>query len=404
MKTTNWTYSEFQMFLGLKKSGKTYKEIGEILYKTFGNIRSPDSLKHKLKRTNWTTLSNDRKKKDKLIENLNDLEAEKEKIIERTLANNERFTQRENARTEIIIDNIKSCLYRLPKPKKSDITYISKKPRKNKYTAEHVGVMVSDMHIGASYSYEETGGLSQYSLEIFKKRLQKMKIALLEIVERHRGMYELPELHIFSLGDVIAGAPGCGAWNDRYISLDIMQQVTEGTYALRDLIATWSTAFKKVTFYGIYGNHGRCGKKGQFKTSDNWDKMCYDMLKLSLAEYNNIEWDIPKTWWLNPRIQGHSFYLCHGDGIKGTTLSGVEKAESKIAGMLEQRLDYFLMGHFHSPAEIQTNSSRVIMNGSFMGGDMYSLRDLGKNSAPEQKVFGIHKKKGITWTYNIYLD
>jgi len=404
-KTSVWTDDEAQMFRNLKTAGKPYREIGETLYAAFGIFRSEDSLKNKWRSTDWSALSKTREKKKKLVEDLTDKEAEKEKVIERTLANQARFVQRETARTDVIIDNVKSALYRLPKPKKSDITYTPRaKAKTNKYTAEHVGIMVSDMHIGASYDYDDTGGLSRYNLGIFKKRLNTLKLALLEITERHRTMYDLPELHIFSLGDIVAGSPGSGQWNDNDIDLAIMEQVTEGTYALRDLISTWSTAFKKVTFYGIYGNHGRIGKKGQTKTSDNWDRFCYQMLELSLSEYDNIEWHLPKTWWLNPQIQGHSFYLCHGDGVRGTTLAGVEKAESKIAGMLEQRLDYFLMGHFHSPAEIQTNSSRVIMNGSFMGGDMYSLRDLGKNSAPEQKIFGIHKKKGITWTYNIYLD
>ena len=402
-KIVPWTTDESNMFMNLKKAGKPYKEIGELLCSAYGVFRSEDSLKNKWRSTDWSNLAKVREKKKKLVADLTDKEAEKNAVIEKTLANNERFVRREIARTDVIIDNIKSCIYRLPKPKRSDITY-TPSTRKKKYTAEHVGIMISDMHVGASYSYDETGGLSQYNLDIFKERLLRLKLALLEIVERHRGMYELPELHIFSLGDVIAGSPGSGAWNDNYIQLDTIQQITEGTHSLRDLLATWSTAFKKINFYGIYGNHGRVGKKGQTKTSDNWDRLCYDMLKLSLSEYDNIVWNIPKTWWLNPIIQGHSFYLCHGDGIRGTTLSGVEKAESKIAGMLEQRLDYFLMGHFHSPAEIQTNSSRVMMNGSFMGGDMYSLRDLGKNSAPEQKIFGIHKKKGITWTYNIYLD
>ncbi len=401
---SKWTDAETQLLYNLKTAGKQYREIGDVLDRNFGHRNySPDSLRNRWKRTNWSEFKNNQITKIQLVETLTDKEIEKEKIIERTLANNQRIVLREEARTEVIIDNIKSCIYRLPKPKRDDITY-TPKPQTKKYTAEHVGVMVSDMHIGASYSYDETGGLSQYNLEIFKKRLEKMKLSLLEITERHRGMYELPELHVFALGDVIAGEPGCGQWNDNYITLDTIQQAIEGVHAFRDLIATWSTAFEKVTFYGIYGNHGRVGKKGQTKASDNWDRFCYEMVQIALVDYDNIEWHIPKTWWLNPQIQGHSFYLCHGDGIKGTTLAGVEKAESKVAGMLNQRLNYFLMGHFHSPAEIQTNSSRVIINGSFMGGDMYSLRDLGKNSAAEQKVFGIHKKKGITWTYNIYLD
>lgn len=388
-----WSIAEKQTLYRLRIVGTAYRDIQPVMDKEHGlRNYSERVLRQEWSRTDWS-ISTAR----------DDLDDEKEKIIERTLANSQRVVRRDDARTAVIIDNIKSAIYRLPKPTTKDVTY-TPKSRSRKYTAEHVGIMVSDMHIGASYSHEETGGLSQYSLEIFKRRLQKMKHGVLEIVERHRGMYELPELHIFSLGDIIAGEPGAGQWNDNYIHLDVMEQVVEGVCALRDLVATWASAFQKVTFYGIYGNHGRVGKKGQTKSSDNWDRFCYAMLQISLSNYANIEWHIPKTWWLNPTIQNHSFYLCHGDGIKGRTLVAIEKIESKVAGMLGQRLDYFLMGHFHSPAEIQTNASRVIINGSFMGGDMYSLKDLGQNCAAEQKVFGIHERKGITWTYNIYLD
>ncbi len=205
-KIAIWTEDEAQMFLNLKNAGKSYKEIGETLFTAFDNFRSEDSLKNKWRSTDWSNLAKVREQKKKLVANLTDKEAEKNAIIERTLANNERFVRRETARTDVIVDNIKSCLYRLPKPKKNDITYTPS--RKKTYTAEHVGIMISDMHIGASYSYDETGGLSQYNLDIFKKRLLRLKLALMEIVERHRGMYELPELHVFSLGDVIAGSPG----------------------------------------------------------------------------------------------------------------------------------------------------------------------------------------------------
>ncbi|KKK55608.1 hypothetical protein LCGC14_3072840 [marine sediment metagenome] len=76
-----------------------------------------------------------------------------------------------------------------------------------------------------------------------------MEHALFEIVERHSKMYDLPELHIFSLGDVVAGSPGAGQWNDNYIELGITDQFAEGCQALHNLIAKWATAFKKVNFY-----------------------------------------------------------------------------------------------------------------------------------------------------------
>jgi hypothetical protein len=404
--SNTWTDDEIKLLHSLKTAGKKYDEIGEVLSKTFGlRNYSQDSLKHRWARTNWTTFHNGQEAKKKLVNDLTDLETEKQKVIDKTLENNQRIMRREHARTHVIIDNLKSAIYRLPKPKPSELTY--KPTVKQQYTAEHVGLMLSDMHIGASYTFDDTGGLSEYNFEIFKRRLERLKRGVLEIAERHRTMYELPVLHVFSLGDVVAGAVGSGAWNDNYIDMSITDQLVAGVQALHNAVATWASAFPKIVFYGIYGNHGRVGKKGQSKSFDNWDRVCYDIVKTALSNYDNIEWHIPKAWWLNPRIQGHSFYLCHGDGIRssmGIPYYGVERAEAKIAGMMEQRLDYVLMGHFHSPAEIQTNSSRVMMNGSFMGGDMYSLQDLGKNNLPEQKIFGIHKKRGITWTYNIYLD
>ena len=407
MNISPWTEDESQMLFNLKKSKKSYKEIAQLLDASFGRrTYTENSCKKKWNDTNWDIFSAKKEKSSLRIEEIDDMDTEKQKVIETTLSNNARIAKREEARTQIIIDNCKSAIYRLPKPKKSNIVY-TPKSKSTKYKAEHVGIILSDLHIGEEFTLQDTGGLSEYNLDIFKRRLAKLKKATLEIIERHRHMYELPHLHVFCLGDIVAGSIGAGAWNDNYIRLSIYDQVFHGTEALRDVLSTWSNMFKKVSFYGVHGNHGRVGKRGQEKISTNWDRIVYNHVRTSLEAYPNIEWHIPEAWWLQRLIQQHNFYLCHGDGIRGSMgipYYGIERAEAKIAGLMEQKVDYILMGHFHSPAEIQTNSSRIVISGSFLGGDMYSLKDLGRGSVPEQKIFGIHEKKGITWTYNIYLD
>lgn len=406
MKFIPWTEDESQMLFNLKKAKKSYKEIANLLRSSFGRrTYSENSCKKKWNDTNWETFIIKKNHKVVKLEEYEDMDVEKQKIIDTTLVNSARILKKESARTQIIIDNCKSAIYRLPRPKQAQLSY--KSSSSSKYKAEHVGIILSDLHIGEDFTLQETGGLSEYNLNIFKKRLSKLKQVTLEIIERHRHMYELPHLHIFCLGDIVSGSVGSGAWNDNYIRLSIYDQVFHGTEALRDVISTWSTMFKKVSFYGIYGNHGRVGKRGQEKTSANWDRIIYSHVNTSLENYSNIEWHIPEAWWLQVSIQKHNFYLCHGDGIRGSMgipYYGIERAEAKIAGLMNEKPDYILMGHFHSPAEIQTNTARVLLNGSFAGGDMYSLKDLGKGCTPEQKMFGIHEKKGITWTYNIYLD
>lgn len=403
---TKWSMQEMLLLYKLKNANKTYPEIADFLAQTEG--RRPynaNCCKKKWHETDWEKIIRDIDTQQDKLQELDDKEAEKHRIIESTLINQERLIRRDRARTDLIIEALKSAIYRLPAPKSTDITYNS--PKQEKYTAEHVGLVLSDLHIGSSYSLEDTGGLSEFDLNIFHKRLENLKRSITRIIERHKLMYDLPELHIFCLGDIVAGMENAGQWSSSYINLDIYDQMLYGVKSLRDFIATLSGAFPRVNFYGVFGNHGRVGRRGDNKVSTNWDRICYEFLKMSLIEYDNIYWEIPTAWFLQKKIQRHNFFISHGDGIRGSMgipHYGVERAEKNIAGMMDERPDYFLIGHFHSPAEIQTNSSKIIMNGSFIGGDIYSLRELRRCDRAEQKMFGIHQKHGVTWTYNIHLD
>ena len=405
--TGPWTIEEMTMLYNLKVAGKQYPEIADILSKAFSNTRvyTPNSLQKKYASTDWNFFHEEKRR----LEEKADQEAteinEKRKLIDTAVETHERFIRREEARTGVMIDAMQSAIYRLPKPKSSEILY--KKPSNRKHSPEHVGVILSDLHIGACHTLEDTGGIAEFNLEIFKERLEIMKVTVLDIVERHRHLYDIPVLEAFVLGDIVAGMNDAGQWSSNYINLDIWDQMMEGVAALRDVLSTWSTAFEKINFYGIYGNHGRVGRRGQEKTSVNWDRLAYEFCKLSLHDYDNIEWVIPKAWFHQVEIMNHSFHLIHGDGIRGSMgipFYGVERAQSNISAVMDNIPDYLLMGHFHTPAELQTTGSRVIMNGSFMGGDMYSIKDLRRCDKAEQKLFGIHPKQGVTWTYNIQLE
>ncbi len=402
---SKWTVEEMILLYNLKKADKSFPEIVEIMRTSQGRRDyTANSLQKKWSQTEWNVVLSEFEKQQFDALETKDKDIERDKIIEDTLSTQDRLVKRELARTDIIIKGIKSSIYRLPKPKSSSLAYSPS--TKKTYTDEHIGLVLSDLHIGAAHTLEETGGLGEFNLEIFKRRLDNLKNSILKIRDRHSLMYNIPELHIFCLGDIVAGMEDAGAWSASYLDMDIYDQMVEGWSCLRDFIATMTKAFPKVSFYGIYGNHGRVAKKTQ-KIYANWDKITYDFLKVALKEYETINWEIPKAWFIQKDILGHNFYLTHGDGIRGQMgipHYGVQRAEMQVVGMMEDKPDYFILGHFHSPAEMQTNSGRIIMNGSFMGGDLYSIRQLRRCDVPEQKMFGIHKKHGVTWTYNIQLD
>jgi hypothetical protein len=402
---TPWTYDELVVLYNLKQAKKDNKDIADIMNCSVKcRDYTADIVRKKYSGTNWEAFLKQAENKENNSDK-NSHESEKQAIVETTLANQERIIRRENARTSLIIDALKSSIARMKPPKKSEL--IPNIKPKTKYTPEHAGVIVSDMHIGASFSLEDTGGLSEYNLNIFKRRLNKLKESVIEIANRHRHVYELPHLHVFCLGDIVAGMNEAGEWSSVYIDLDIYDQMFEGVAGLRDTIACWARLFPKITFHGVYGNHGRIGRRGTHKISTNWDRIIYNFLQQSLKDYDHIEWNLPQAWWTQNTIQNHNFYMTHGDGIKssmGIPYYGIERAERNILGLMKEKPHYLLVGHFHNPAELLTNSSRIMMNGSFMGGDMYSLRDLFRSCKPEQKMFGIHPRKGITWTYNIHLE
>jgi hypothetical protein len=62
------------------------------------------------------------------------------------------------------------------------------------------------------------------------------------------------------------------------------------------------------------------------------------------------------------------------------------------------------MGHYHSHVEIETPTGAIIVNGSFVGSDIYSLQRMRTGSRPTQTIMGVHPVHGLTWKYNIDLD
>jgi len=53
---------------------------------------------------------------------------------------------------------------------------------------------------------------------------------------------------------------------------------------------------------------------------------------------------------------------------------------------------------------LQTISGEILLNGSVIGSNEYSLGALTLASKPYQLFFGVHKNKGITFRYNLKLD
>ena len=388
-----WNLEDEQELYILRRDGHPFSSIGAVLRRT------ADACRGKYNRTIW-----EKKpfygKLDALKSKMGD--QAKDALREKMIASGEIKANRYALQSEVFADAIVSAIRVLPtaKPKQykpSDKT--------DKHKSEDVGLMLSDMHIGHSHALKETGGISGYSCDIFLQRAEILKNRVADIVELHSQLYELPNLHIFCLGDIVAGMNNVGQWSHTFIETDIMNQWSLGVKSICDMIYYWLGIFEDIYFYGIAGNHARIAQKGIEKDTANWDALTYKFIEQTFDKNPRVHFNVPDTWWVQVEVKSHKFLLVHGDDIKGrSSIRGLERFMEKWATIINSVPNYTLAGHFHSSAELTTPQGRVFVNGAFLGPDVYSLKTIHASARPEQKMFGIHNKRGVTWVYNIDLS
>lgn len=360
--------------------------------------RTHDSVRKKYSNTDWGAMKFFDPTKEKLQQSTVDAELKKMDLsIQNSL---DKF----KLRADVIADRMAKAIDRLPPAKLENW-----KPRnkaKKDHHPEDIGLLLSDIHIGHEHTLEETGNLSEYSVDIFRKRLENLQYAVADIYDLHSSLYDLPTLHIMCLGDIVDGMNDVGAWSPVYISTPIFDQIAIAVQSLSECIYYWLTIFPEIHFYGIRGNHGRVAKTGSEKDYNNWDNIIYMILQIRFENNPRIHFHLPKTWWMMKEIRNHKFLMVHGDDVKGkdTPIRSFIEFEKRMTGLIGAIPEYTVAGHFHNAAEITTHSGKLILNGSFVGADVYSLRNAMAGNTPEQKLFGIHDQHGITWTYNINLN
>jgi len=385
-----WTDEEEQVLCTMRSEGIEYKYIGLELKRTSNSCRK------KWKDTVWTTKPWYDTLQAMVRANV------KKAHLDHVLRASDRRVERTKVRMDIIADRLATAVQAIPKIPKPFV-----RRKKKAHSPEDVGLIISDCHIGHGHTLEETGGLSEYNLDVFRQRAENLKYAIGDIHELHSQLYKLPTLHIMCIGDIVAGMNNTGNWSSVYITSDIHQQAVIGCEALADIIHYALHLFEEVKFYGVYGNHGRGAMKGLEKEYVNWDFICYEFLTQRFRDNDRVSFVVPKTWWLLEEIRSHKFLILHGDDVRssgGAPLGGVIKCQNDMMTILKQIPDYTVIGHFHSAGEWTTNNGKILVNGSFIGPDIYALKNLQKGARPEQKIFGIHDKRGLTWRYDIDLD
>lgn len=389
-----WQDAEVMFLLESRKKGMTYTEISEEWDSHFPWKRTKAAIKKKYKRL-----------RDVAMDNIDDAVKEKKEYLIRKKVELEVLREeKERSKTEILIDNVKDSIETMEflKP-----TMLTKKP-KTQFQDEPALLLFSDSHCGEEVRREDTGGLAEYNFEKFKLMLRSLAYSVIEISEIQSKSYGIPELIVAFLGDLVTGAGNIYRGQTARLEMNVIEQCLEVADEVSQFLVWMTNFFPKIRVIGVTGNHGRVGKKNEYKQYVNWDYVVYKFIETRLKDYENITFDFPKSFWHVEEINGHKILFIHGDDIKmwnQVPWYGIERALLRFQELLrkvDKQFDYACLAHFHQAGQIDRIVGEAILNGNWMGTTDWTMKTMHMGSEPSQWFLGL-AEKSISWRYKIDL-
>jgi hypothetical protein len=271
-------------------------------------------------------------------------------------------------------------------------------------------LLLGDQQIGESIRLEETNGINHYNFAVYQARLEHLEDRVVDILTDHQKA-PFSELVVFSMGDNVSGVIHDEL--QKYGHQHIVDQVylgalTVALFLYRLHVRLRPRGIKTIRVSGVSGNHGRLSKEKESKQYfRNFDYLFNGIVAQALAGVPTIEFHLPRCLFTVVDVGGHRVLQSHGHELPpsslGIPLYSINRASAGYQELLSwteaTRFDYWVMGHFHRPMELDN----AIVNGTMAGIGEYGIGRF-KPIRPMQKLMGFTPKWGKTWEYPIRLD
>jgi hypothetical protein len=266
-------------------------------------------------------------------------------------------------------------------------------------------VQLSDWHVDERVFLDQMHGLNEYSIQIAKDRID----AIFEKIVQNCSKFNLYTINLLFLGDLISGnLHDLAEHNEVGIIKSIILLADYTSQHIQNL-----SQYVKIKVIGLCGNHARLEKKPyfKFKQINNFEFILYEFMKRSTTKVVE-EFIIPDSAFLVHKILSTNMFSFHGDIINGGSgLNSIPGNLSRDISLLDGTLSKVLddidvvnMGHFHTPNYSHSFSgAQIVMNGSLIGGNEFSINAIKKSHAPCQ-IFYIVEEKSKTIRYLDFLE
>jgi hypothetical protein len=274
----------------------------------------------------------------------------------------------------------------------------------DKNHAEIAALVLSDLHGSETVRPEDSNGLNKYNSPVMSNRLFEIIDRFKRIVRGHESMYQIDEILLFFLGDMISGSihPELVLTNDL---LDVPASILVARLLIMAVYEI-KTLGKKITIHCVVGNHARLmakmPSKRQAHTSFDW--LIYVMVQQAFANDEQVKMVVHTGQFGVLDVYGHRIIIEHGYGADArdgrdleTRIRGIFDSPTyrRATGLEGTAVDYVIIGDKHQAKE----GERYMVNGCLSGSNEYGMSNRFSPIGAIQQMFGISKKRIPTWVY-----
>lgn len=274
-------------------------------------------------------------------------------------------------------------------------------PAKGKSSPGVPTLFLSDLHVGERVFPAQIGGVNEYNIAIFRKRLRYTIDTAIHLLEILDGAMRYPGIVCPLGGDMISGDihEELATTNE----LPTMPTVFELFEQLVSALLLLADAFGHVFCPCVGGNHGRNTHKVWAKNRNHtsFDWMLYQLLANRFKDDKRFTFYVPDGSDALYKVYGTRYLLTHGDQFRGgdsiigplgpLTRGNQKKLARNTA--VDMIYDVMICGHWHQYIHLE----RLIVNGSMKGYDEYAYTSNFGFEPPRQALWVTHARYGITF-------
>lgn len=265
-------------------------------------------------------------------------------------------------------------------------------------------IVASDWHIEETVSASITNGLNEYNIDIATDSAKQFFSNACTLVQQTKEHSKVDTVVFAILGDIINGVLRSeDLENNQLTSIEALSLARSILYSGIKFLMTETGCNIRVLC--CVGNHGRLTEKIHFsnQVKNNLEFLMYNTLKRDFRDYDKVTVVVPESPYIIQEIYGIRVRFHHGHcaryngGIGGLAVPILRKTAQMNT---IEKADLDVIGHFHS-MQVFNN---VIINGSLVGSNGYSIALGFPFEPPQQTFFLIDSKYGRSMITPIFVD